>query len=116
MTVSKAAPINAAKASRPQGACRRRHGKHRAAARRIVRASGLRAQARATENLRGFSALRRAAATDPGAVLGSAAARQQPGAQSDRDRQYAWYLAAEFRGDARWPGKPRSLRADTIDQ
>src|SRR6266705_3246629 len=63
----------------PQRACRGCCGKHRAADGRIVRVAGLFAQARATEGLRGFSALRGTFATDPGAILGSAAARQESG-------------------------------------
>src|SRR3954447_11309228 len=61
----------------PQGATRERGGKHRAAIGRIVRAVGLFAQACAIKDLRKFPALRCAAPTDPGAVLGAVAARQE---------------------------------------
>src|SRR6202035_1911111 len=53
---------------------------------------------------------------DPGTVLGAVAARQEPRTQPDRNRQYAWYPQAEFRGDAGWPGEPRFVRADTFEQ
>src|SRR5882724_11156055 len=100
---------------RPQGGYRQRHGGHPDPTRRTRRAARLFAQARAVENLRGFSALRRAAATDARTILGPAAARPQSRAQPDRNRQYAWNPAAEFRGDARRPREPRSVRPNALD-